>query len=86
MKELKEKKDHGLTMTDALKNLSKREIRTPFTLIMFNFLFGTFSGPNVIVFYAVEIFNDVGVSTSGYLAAIITAASRVLGGDKMRVK
>ena len=53
---------------------------------MFNFLFGTFSGPNVIVFYAVEIFNDVGVSTSGYLAAIITAASRVLGGDKMREK
>ena len=48
--------------------------------------FGTFSGPNVIVFYAVEIFNDVGVSTSGYLAAIITAASRVLGGDEMREK
>ena len=43
-------------MMEALKNLSRKEIRTPFFLVVFNFLFSMFSGPNVIVFYAVEIF------------------------------
>ena len=56
MKNIKEKQDHGLTMMEALKNLSRKEIRTPFLLVVFNFLFSMFSGPNVIVFYAVEIF------------------------------
>ena len=79
LKKLKERQDHGLTMTEAVKNLSKREIRTPFLLVFSYLLLAMYSGPNVIIFFAVEIFEDVGVGTSGYLAAIVTAGSRVLG-------
>ena len=61
LKKLKEKQDHGLTMTEAVKNLSKSEIRTPFLLVFSYLLLAMYSGPNVIIFFAVEIFEDVGV-------------------------
>ena len=78
---IKEKQNHGLTMTEAIRNLRRREIRTPFLLIFTSYLFMFWSGPHVIVFYAVEIFEKVGVSTTNqYLAAIISASVRVLGG------
>ena len=66
-------------MTEAVKNLSKREIRTPFLLVFSSYLLlAMYSGPNVIIFFAVKIFEDVGVGTSSYLAAILTAGSRCL--------
>ena len=73
----KENQDHGLTMTEAIRNLRRREIRTPFLLIFTSYLFVMWSGPIVIVFYAVEIFEKAGVSTTNqYLAAIIAASVR----------
>ena len=68
-------------MTEAIRNLRRSEIRTPFLLILTSYLFVMWSGPIVIVFYAVEIFEKAGVSTTNqYLAAIISASLRVLGG------
>ena len=73
----KENQDHGLTMTEAIRNLRRREIRTPFLLIFTSYLFVMWSGPVVIMFYAVEIFEKAGVSTTNqYLAAIIAASVR----------
>ena len=64
-------------MTEAIRNLRRREIRTPFLLIFTSYLFVMWSGPIVIVFYAVEIFEKAGVSTTNqYLAAIIAASVR----------
>ena len=68
-------------MTEAIRNLRRREIRIPFLIIFTNSLFVRWSGPIVIVFYAVEIFEKVGLSTSNqYLSAIISASFSVLGG------
>ena len=78
---IKEKQNHGLTMTEAISNLRRREIRTPFLLNFTHSLCAMWSGPNAIVFYAVEIFEKIGFSTNNqYLAAIISASVRVLGG------
>ena len=76
----KEKKDHGLTFTDALKNLSRYDVRTPFLLSIFSCLSVMFSGPFAIIFYAVEIFQEAGTGVDQYLAAIITAICRLIGG------
>ena len=68
-------------MTEAIKNLRRKEIRTPFLLIFTSYLFTMWSGPIVIVFYAVEIFENAGITTiNQYQAAIISASVRVLGG------
>ena len=79
MQETKENQDHGLTMTEAIRNLRRSEIRTPFLLIFTSYLFVMWSGPIVIVFYAVEIFEKAG-ATDQYMSAIISASVRVLGG------
>ena len=76
----KEKKDHGLTFTDALKNLSRYDVRTPFLLSIFSSLSVMFSGPFAIIFYAVEIFQEAGTGVDQHLAAIITAICRLIGG------
>ena len=39
-----------------------------------------FSGPFAIIFYAVEIFQEAGSGVDQYLAAIITAIVRIIGG------
>ena len=76
----REKQKNALTSTEAIKNLSKYEIRTPFLLSIFVFLFTMFSGPYAIIFYAVEIFKDAGVDSNQHMAAIITALVRIGGG------
>ena len=38
------------------------------------------SGPFAIIFYAVEIFQEAGTGVDQYLAAIITAILRIIGG------
>ena len=76
----REKQKNALTTIEAIKNLSRYEIRTPFLLSIFVFLFTMFSGPYAIIFYAVEIFKDAGVDSNQHLAAIITALVRIGGG------
>ena len=76
----REKQTHALSITEAIKNLSRYEIRTPFLLSIFVFLFAMFSGPFAIIFYAVDIFKEAGVNSNQHMAAIITAVVRIGGG------
>ena len=76
----KEKQSHGLTVTEAIKNLSNPAVRRPFLVIVTNFTLVMWSGTFAIIFYAVNIFKDAGVDTSVHLAAIIVALVRVAAG------
>ena len=60
LNDAKENQSHGLTLKEAIKNLSRYDIRTPFLLTIFSFLSVMFSGPFAIIFYAVEIFQEAG--------------------------
>ena len=75
-----ENQSQGLTTWQALRNLSRPDIWKPFLLIITNILFAQFSGPYIIVFYAVEIFESSGVSLNNHLAAMLIASIAVLGG------
>ena len=55
LRQTMENQNRGLTMKEALANLSRSDVRTPFLLIIINFGFVNFSGPPIMVFYAVEI-------------------------------
>ena len=80
LKAAKERQNHGLTFREALRNLSRYDIRTPFLLTICCFLCVMMSGPFAIIFYAVEIFQETGTGLDQYLAAIITAILRIVGG------
>ena len=80
IQETKEQQDHGLTMTEAFRNLSRPDVRTPFILITINMCLLTFSGPDAIIFYSEDIFESTVVSIDKYLASIIVAAIQVTGG------
>ena len=77
LQQSREKQSHGITLTEALRNLSRREIRSPFLIILASFYFSLFTGPFAIIFYAVEIFKEAGVASNEHLAAIITALVRI---------
>ena len=57
-----ENQNRGLTMKEALSNLSRSDVRTPFLLIITNFGLVNFSGPPIMVFYAVEILQSDSVN------------------------
>ena len=76
----KEKQNHGLTFKEAIRNLSRYSTRTPFLLTICCLLCVKLSGPSAIIFYAVEIFQEAGTGVDQYLAAIITAILRIIGG------
>ena len=80
LQETKEQQSHGLTMTEAVRNLTRPDVRNPFLLITVNFYLVMLSGPFAIIFYSVQIFQATGVGPDQHLAAIIVAAIRVLGG------
>ena len=67
-------------MTEAFRNLSRPDVRTPFILITINMFLVTFSGDLAVIYYSVNIFKNAGVSIDKYLASIIVAAIRVTGG------
>ena len=62
LRQTMENQDRGLTMKEALGNLSRSDVRTPFLLIILNFGFVNFSGPPIMVFYAVEILQSDSVN------------------------
>ena len=67
-------------MMEAIKNLSKYEVRTPFLLSLATILFVQCTGHFAIIYYAVEIFKNAGVDSNEHLAAIITAVVKIGGG------
>ena len=81
LEEPEEQPSDGLTMTEAVRNLSRREVRTPFLLVTTNFFLVTFSGSHAIIYYSVEIFQSNKVAgLNKHLASIIVAAILVVGG------
>ena len=51
-----EDQNKGLNMKQALRNLARYDVRTPFLLIIANFFLVNFTGQPIMVFYTVEIF------------------------------
>jgi len=60
--------------------LSRFDIRRPVLLCLANFSLVMFAGPFAVIFYGIEIFEEAGVDANEYLAAIVVAAIRVVGG------
>ena len=68
-------------MTEAVRKLSRPEVRTPFILITTNFFLVTLSGASAIIYYSVDVFQSKGVAgLNKHLASIIVAVILVLGG------
>ena len=51
----------------------------PFAILLLVFIFQQLSGSYAIIFYAVNVFRDIGVSTNPYIPTIITGLIRTLG-------
>ena len=51
----------------------------PFIILLFVFIFQQLSGSYAVIFYAVNVFRDIGVSTNPYIPAIITGIIRITG-------
>ena len=81
IQETKEQQDHGLTMTEAFRNVfSRRDVRTPFILVITHNSWLMFSGPIAIIFYAVEVLQSEEGGLNEHLASIIVGIVIVLGG------
>ena len=80
VQETMENQSRGLTLREAIRNLSRSDVRTPFLLITINFYLVFLSGLAVVIFYSVEIFQSSGSRINKHLAAIISASIRVAGG------
>ena len=66
---------------EAVRKLSRPEVRTPFILITTNFFLVTLSGASAIIYYSVDVFQSKGVAgLNKHLASIIVAVILVLGG------
>ena len=66
-------------MMDTLKTFRFPGAYKPLLVLIFVFIFQQLSGSYAIIFYAVSLFKDIGVSTNPYVPAIITGAIRLLG-------
>jgi len=75
-----ENQENKLGLKQALKNLQYPDIYRPFLLISVNFLLVTLTGAPAITYYAIQVFQDVGVAGGEYFSAIILGIVRVLGG------
>lgn len=51
----------------------------PFLILLFVFIFQQLSGSYAVIFYAVNVFSDIGVSTNPYIPTIITGIIRIAG-------
>ena len=75
-----EDQSRGLTMTQAIRNLSRPDVRTPFLLVTVNYFLVIISGPPIIIFYSVSIFQNLGGTIDKYIVAILSASVQVIGG------
>ena len=66
-------------MLDTLKTFRFPGAYKPLLVLIFVFIFQQLSGSYAIIFYAVSLFKDIGVSTNPYVPAIVTGAIRLLG-------
>ena len=80
LQQLMEDQNKGLTIVDALKNLSRRDVRKPFLLVTVSYWIIILSGTPIIIFYSVTIFQNTGAGINKHLASILVASINVIGG------
>ncbi|KAK2582024.1 hypothetical protein KPH14_002730 [Odynerus spinipes] len=69
----------GKKTKNILKHLLKRNALIPFAIMLTYFLFQQFSGIFVMVYYAVDIVQSVGITIDPYLGAVFIGFTRLLG-------
>lgn len=77
--QVQDEEGRKLTLLQAVKNIHRPDVYRPVLLVLVNFNLMMLTGPFVIVFYAVDIFQSAGVEVDSNLAAIIIAAIRIVG-------
>ena len=80
IQDIMEDQSRGLTMTEALSNLSRPDVRTPFLLVTINYWLVLLSGPPIIIFYSVSIFQNLNQTIDQHVVAILSASVQVIGG------
>lgn len=61
------------------KNLKSRKVIEPLIIMLVYFFFQQFSGVFAIVYYAVDVTHDAGLSINGYIGAILIGLTRLIG-------
>ena len=67
------------SLWETLKTFKYPGAYKPFMILLFVFFFQQLSGSYAVIFYAVTLFKDIGVSTNPYIPAILTGFIRLLG-------
>ncbi|KAJ8687236.1 hypothetical protein QAD02_023030 [Eretmocerus hayati] len=62
-----------------LKKLASRKAMEPFIIMVCFFFFQQFSGIFAVIYYAVEVSRNAGLTISGYLGAILIGLTRLCG-------
>ena len=68
-----------VSLTQTLAAFKYPGAYKPFTILLLVFIFQQLSGSYAVIFYAVTLFKNIGVSTSPYIPAIITGLIRLIG-------
>ena len=69
----------SVSFTQTLKAFKYPGAYKPFSILLLVFIFQQLSGSYAVIFYAVSLFKNIGVSTSPYIPAIITGLIRLVG-------
>ncbi|XP_029039389.1 facilitated trehalose transporter Tret1-2 homolog [Osmia bicornis bicornis] len=64
---------------NLLKHLLKRNAMHPFAIMLAYFFFQQFSGIFVVVYYAVDIIENAGITIDPYLGAVLIGFTRLVG-------
>lgn len=64
---------------NLLKHIFRKTALKPFGIMLGYFFFQQFSGVFVVVFYAVDVVRDVGITIDAYLVAILIGFTRLFG-------
>ena len=68
-----------VSFTETLTAFKYPGAYKPFSILLLVFIFQQLSGSYAVIFYAVSLFKNIGVSTSPYIPAIITGLIRLVG-------
>ncbi|KAJ8686396.1 hypothetical protein QAD02_022190 [Eretmocerus hayati] len=64
---------------NIFKKLTSRKAIEPLVIMLFFFFFQQFSGIFAVVYYAVDVSRDAGLTIDGYLGAILIGLTRLIG-------
>lgn len=67
------------SLLDTIKAFKYPGAYKPFLILLVVFFFQQLSGSYAVIFYAVTLFKDIGVSTNPYIPTIVTGLIRLIG-------